>query len=252
MDRREFLMALAGIGLASLLPSVARSGLTDLDEAALDEAWLALEQSPVEFAVENGRTLVIADYPAPKTRLDVFNLSESCASLAQELVWELDCCPPLAWHVGSVSEDLRAEALYYLEEKLEELELPRQEIDRQLAAEEAKWPDTDDAAAVAEWLGRIDDKAFAYVTESVREWLRSEPNWRWEEDYFSDYAHGQSAALAFFRQQPYEVLEALGVEIIEGECPGSTYFAAELRLDIADANRLAEEMGVPVRFSEGA
>ncbi len=66
---------------------------------------------------------------------------------------------------------------------------------------------------------------------------------------FSDYAHGQSAALAFFRQQPYEVLDALGVVIVEGEHPGSSYYAAELRGNIDDANRLAEKLGVPIRFS---
>ncbi len=247
MDRRAFLQAVAGIGIAALLPSAASGELT---ESVLDEVWEELERAPLEFVVENGRTLVVSDYPDPKTRMDVFNLSESCIDSADSLAWELDCCPPLAWHVGRASEDLREDALCYLEAELEEQELPREEIDRRLAVEKSKWPDTDNAAALAKWVTKIDAEKFAYLAASVSDWLHDEPNWGWEEDYFSDYAHGQSAALAFFRQQPYEVLEALGVEIVEGECPGSTYFAAELRRDIADANRLAEELGVPIRFSD--
>jgi hypothetical protein len=43
-------------------------------------------------------------------------------------------------------------------------------------------------------------------------------------------------------------LEALGVEIVEGEHPGSTYYAAELRGDLGAANRVAVERGIPVRF----
>jgi hypothetical protein len=43
-------------------------------------------------------------------------------------------------------------------------------------------------------------------------------------------------------------LDALGVVIIEGEHPGSTYYAAELVRDIDDANRAAKAAGLPVRF----
>lgn len=249
MDRRAFLQAVAGIGIASLLPAVAVGEMT---ESVLDEVWDELERAPIEFAVENGRTLVVPDYPDPKTRMDVFDLSERCVDSAEALAWELDCCTPLVWHVGSVSEDLKEEALYYLEEALEEQELSSEEISRLLAIEESKWPGIEDATALADWLMQVDGEKFAYVAASVREWLHAAPNWGWEEDYFSDYAHGQSAALAFFRQQPHDMLEALGVEIVEGECPGSTYFAAELHRNIADANRLAEAMGLPIRFSERA
>jgi hypothetical protein len=40
----------------------------------------------------------------------------------------------------------------------------------------------------------------------------------------------------------------LGVDIVEGEHPGSTYYAAELRGNIDEANRAAEAAGIPVRF----
>jgi hypothetical protein len=42
--------------------------------------------------------------------------------------------------------------------------------------------------------------------------------------------------------------DELGVVIVEGDHPGSDYFAAELRVEIADANRSAAKLGLPFRF----
>ena len=38
------------------------------------------------------------------------------------------------------------------------------------------------------------------------------------------------------------------IDIVEGDRPGSTYYAAELRGDMDTANRAAEAAGIPVRF----
>jgi hypothetical protein len=47
--------------------------------------------------------------------------------------------------------------------------------------------------------------------------------------------------------------QALGVVIVEGEHPGSSYYAAELRNDIDSANETATELELPFRFKqEGA
>jgi hypothetical protein len=35
----------------------------------------------------------------------------------------------------------------------------------------------------------------------------------------------------------------------EADHTGSTYYAAELRMDIAAANQLAESQGIPIRFA---
>ena len=52
----------------------------------------------------------------------------------------------------------------------------------------------------------------------------------------------------YFENLDNETLDALGVEIIEGEYPGSSYYAAELRQDIDYANQVAREMGLGFRF----
>jgi hypothetical protein len=48
-----------------------------------------------------------------------------------------------------------------------------------------------------------------------------------------------------------KMLDALGVVIIEGDHPGSTYFAAELRGEMKVANAVAEREGLPFRFRVG-
>jgi hypothetical protein len=48
-----------------------------------------------------------------------------------------------------------------------------------------------------------------------------------------------------------QMLDALGVVIVEGDHPGSTYFAAELRGAMKVANAVAEKEGLPFRFRVG-
>ena len=44
------------------------------------------------------------------------------------------------------------------------------------------------------------------------------------------------------------ILEELGIVIVEGCHPGSTYYAAELRNDVANANMTARKLGLKYRF----
>lgn len=84
------------------------------------------------------------------------------------------------------------------------------------------------------------------------QWLAAPPDWGCEGDYIFQYASGQEAALRMFRDEiDANVVELLGVVIIEGECPGSSYYAAELRIGIEEANAIAAENRVPLRFREG-
>ena len=52
----------------------------------------------------------------------------------------------------------------------------------------------------------------------------------------------------YFRDMDEESLEQIGVVIVEGDRPGSTYYAAELRGDIREANKAAKRAGLNVRF----
>lgn len=56
------------------------------------------------------------------------------------------------------------------------------------------------------------------------------------------------SAYRFFNNLPFADLRTLGVKVIEGEFPGSTYFEAELRIPIEEANARAEAAGIDIRF----
>jgi hypothetical protein len=45
------------------------------------------------------------------------------------------------------------------------------------------------------------------------------------------------------------VLEALNVVIVEGDHPGSSYYAAELRMPIGETNAAARRKGIPLLFT---
>jgi hypothetical protein len=81
----------------------------------------------------------------------------------------------------------------------------------------------------------------------VEDWLSSPIK---GEDYqwFPIRSGAQGQAMAFFESMDNETLDALGVVIIEGEHPGSSYYAAELRQPIDAANEMAEAMALPFRF----
>jgi hypothetical protein len=54
--------------------------------------------------------------------------------------------------------------------------------------------------------------------------------------------------LNFFRNLDLDSISGINIEIIEGEHPGSTYYAAELTMDPEDANAIAESEAIPLRF----
>jgi hypothetical protein len=102
--------------------------------------------------------------------------------------------------------------------------------------------------------------------EDLREWLEADPEnvvvaasnlQLWladttlnEEDYDTADRSGvttHGAALRFWRDGDLDP-DDFGIVIVEGEHPGSSYYAAELRESIEYANAQAEKLGAAVRF----
>ena len=52
----------------------------------------------------------------------------------------------------------------------------------------------------------------------------------------------------FFQCMDGHELDLLGVILVEGAFPGSSYYAAELAGELDAANQAAERAGIPVRF----
>lgn len=81
--------------------------------------------------------------------------------------------------------------------------------------------------------------------------MGASPTWDIEDDHLPAEDTARGAALVYFAHLGSEALDRLGVVLIEGDCPRSTYFAAELHADMVVASRAAERPGIPVRFEAG-
>ena len=57
-------------------------------------------------------------------------------------------------------------------------------------------------------------------------------------------------AKKYFECLDYKTLDGVGVQIIEGDHPGSTYYAAVLRQDVDYVNQVARSLGLKFRFRE--
>jgi hypothetical protein len=104
-------------------------------------------------------------------------------------------------------------------------------------------------AGALEWARKLTPSAFErLVVPVIEEWMSQPPDWTFEIDYLPEGGTAQGAALEFFKNMTHEDLEALGITIVEGEYPGSTYCAAELSGDLDVANEAAIKKRLPVRF----
>ena len=103
--------------------------------------------------------------------------------------------------------------------------------------------------SVEAWLLPMTSREFdEWVSPEIEKWFESPPDWAFEDDYLPQGGTAQGAAMEYFQSMDADDLEILGVTVVEGEHPGSTYYAAELHGDIDEANRAAGEAGIPVRF----
>ena len=181
-----------------------------------------------DFEVTDSGTISDASVVEPTINADLFELDDY--DTVEGLILTIECCQPLqfamqelAWQKKvELSEDGSASALLTA-----------------LQDEDFGWK---------EWI-RLEgengiDWFSAYIDET---WLQQKVNWGYV-DYFPKHYSGMAVAKQFFESLDGKVLDALGVEIIEGEHPGSSYFAAELRQDVEYANQVAREMGLGYRF----
>ena len=93
---------------------------------------------------------------------------------------------------------------------------------------------------LTKWLAQLEEKPFERLQDEAVNWSRLPPE--------NDEPDGQAAALNFFRDLDSEICELLRVSIIEGDHPGSSYFAAELDISVDEANQIATEHEIQIRF----
>lgn len=228
LDRRGFLKGLAACFLlpASIPESVLESPRLPAG------VWKKLEQDPVIFTVSAEGRIGNGGYEAPRTRADAFDLDDTNVGTADDLLDAAEMTQPLSWHLNEQYQDFWGN----LSDEDQE-----------------KWPEEPEEGVEA-WVRGLTPEAFAALRQTVLAWLQSEPDYINEEDeYFSVPAGGGDHAFQFFRDHfQGDPEELLGVVVVEGTHPGSTYYAAELGVSVDEANRRAEQFGIPIRFARDA
>jgi hypothetical protein len=238
IDRRRFLAGLISVGATIRLTGAVEAATP----AEIEDAWTDLLKDPWIFKVSD-RTIVDEAVEEPKLWGDVFDhLSGASVDFS-----EIEGCPPLL-----------AQVQYHAEMHLEDI---RQTLLRQFS-EVATCPNDpkkarrlNDLLKLSVQLESEDDRWKAWVElegqseleEVVEEWLQSPLDWSQSEWFPVDWG-GQGRAFGYFSSLDRELLYELGVAIVEGDRPGSTYFAAELRQPVLEANKAAARLGLPFRF----
>jgi hypothetical protein len=233
INRRQFLAGLAGLGAAVILPKNATA-------AQVNDVWTRLLAEPWYFDVGEYGTLVDPSVADPKTRADIWgSIRTTWMETPSDLIHEVECCEPLTerfrWLASADLYDISRQ-LGDADEDDERARLER--LVELLADEDDGWK------ALVEDAGMDGLPRFHAV---VDEWLNDPVAWD-EQEWFPRDFGGQGKALAFFENTAADVAEEPGIVIIAGDQPGSTYFGAELRNSIEDANATAVRLGLPFRF----
>lgn len=245
-ERVQFRFNFPGPGELAVTSAEAEYFLGNIEDALIEGAtYPARPRDVTEFEVSESGTLSMVGVEIPDTRAEVYGLTPRELRNADDLIQAANDCPPLTWQLHREYQEARDR----LERELVDagsIAFPVRKT-RLLAASLAAMPDDPEEGAL-EWLASLSKKKLVPIIRGVREWLKQAPDWTEEDDYIPQIATGRGAAMAYFQAWPIADLDALGIDIVEGDHPGSTYFAAELRGDIVTANREAIKRGLKVWF----
>ena len=239
IDRRRFLAGLIAVGATVRLSRSVEAATP----AEIEEAWTDLLKDPWIFKVSD-RTIIDESVEEPKVWGDVFDhLSGGSVDVS-----EIEACPPLLaqvqYHAEMHLDDMRQTLLGLFSEVATRSNDPKSvrrlnellKLSVQLESEDDRWK---------AW---IELEGQSELEELVEEWLQSPLDWSQSEWFPVDWG-GQGGAFRYFSSLDREVLDELDVVIVEGDRPGSTYFAAELLQPILEANKAAARLGLPFRFA---
>ena len=213
VSRRAFLQGLAAIGASIVLPAVGAS------DEEFDQAWNKLISTPIEFEVDEYNTISVPWAKFPEKNADIYYDLDTDVATNEQLLDVIQSVNNLADHFAYqfevFADDPGADKL------VDSL------IDQDLG-----WED---------WVLRGN---LVEHQERIEAWLNDGIDW----DYAPTTVGPVGEAYAYFNRFAWSTQEDLGVVVIEGEHPGSSYFAAELRAPVEEANHRAQSLGLPIRF----
>ncbi len=245
ISRRQFLKLASGIGLGI---AIAPLKLEAASTSTLNQVWQQANQTPLLFDVTEYGTLSVADYPEPKIRSDVYAIDADWNESPATLALAAESCIPLSWFAADLHREAIEQKLESISESVHELLGCSGATQNIMSNIRKSCGASDCPEVVEEWLGNLNHAEFDSVVQEIDRWLAAEPSWTYECEYFEEWADGQRAALNFFRGIDLDSISGINIDIVEGEHPGSTYYAAELAMDPEEANAIAAHEGIPLRF----
>jgi hypothetical protein len=224
LSRRSFLKGLSTVTFLTFQRINVSSTIEALGEI--------LDKEPLVFNVHH-KQLEIANYFNTPNRYDAYGVNQSDIKTKDDLI---DYCDANSFLLRQVYE--------YSQQAFEEKMMEDQSIE-----------------SLEVLMKKLDSDEFIELLKNVQEWFEEEP---WDDDELSPYnseiispLNGYDAAFKLFLEgddsydiEPNEIADALKISVIEGEHPGSTYYAAELTMSIDEANQLAKDNNYPIRFVE--
>jgi len=241
INRRKFLQALIAVGASYTIPTKATN-------EQIEKIWIQAQEQPWFFEVNDLGTLVDADDLEPQIWSDIFDsISTWQFKNPKDVINEVKACMPLTAHLNqelereiegfeenlSSGKNLSVPERLLLERKIQALKNFRDEY-------EDPWID---------WVELEGREGVSKFKSLIDEWLDGAIDWG-QSEWFPLRTGAQGRAFGFFQDQPYELRNALGIVVIEGEHPGSSYYAAELRESLQYVNESAERLGLPFRFKQ--
>jgi hypothetical protein len=187
----------------------------------MDIAILVNEQMDIKegrlqvFEVDMDGTIT-SNESEPRTNAEAFRIGDY--RTAGQLISAVQACPPLEFDVEQAVLDYRAL------------------IDDRAQIGQEDWCD---------WIAS-DETALAWLIEFIDAWLEQSVDFGNSE--FFKCTSCDRYALRYFQRFDVETLDQLGVYLIEGEHPASSFSAAFLREDIDYANQIARKKGLGIRF----
>lgn len=236
INRRQLLGALASIGASVAVP------IGSAPARDIDREWDRLVSTPYVFEVDRHGTIREPDIDEVPTRGDLYQLTEADLSDAKAIASAADDCYGLrvmldGWVADRVSE-IQAAAMTK----------PAGSAARSQILEIAA-DLTDGYEGVGQgWLEEQGDTLDAEVVPVVHRWLAEDATDS-DIEWAGHRAGSLGRSLSFFESLDEQVLRRLGVVIVEGEHPGSSYYAAELRSGVDAANSAAADLRLPFRFA---
>lgn len=201
------------------------------------------------FDVDGSGTLSLVNYSRPVKRYDYYeSVNDWWAESPDSSLEAMRQCQPLSWAIYEIYSEQRES----LVDEISELEADDATPDSVISVLHEKlkaMPENPDEGVPA-WLENMGTKEFKKrIVPEIQNWFDSAPDWLNESEYLSAFS-AVSAAFDFFQYLENDVLEKVGIVIVEGEHPGSSYYAAELTIECDEANQIAKGLGLSFRFTK--